>query len=180
MNAGQDRAGNEQVARLRRELDRAFAEPARRAQAGTETLLAIRIAGQGFALRLSALAGLFADRRIIPLPGTAPELLGIAGLRGGLVAVYDLRALLGFPRGESPRWLALVRSGSLTGLAFEELDGSLQVDPHDVSPATGPAHRGLTPEVVRTGGVLRPVLDVASIVETIMRPARHGVRPEER
>jgi purine-binding chemotaxis protein CheW len=165
---------------LRRDFDQAFAAPARRAQAGTEALLAIRVAGEGFALRLSALAGLFADRRIVPLPGTAPELLGIAGLRGGLVAVYDLRALLGFPRGESPRWLALVRGGNLLGIAFDELDGSLQVDPHDVSPATGPAHRGMAREVVRTGGVLRPVLDVASIVETIRRPARHGVRPEER
>ncbi len=173
-------AGMDKAARLRRDFDLTFAEPARLAQADAEVLLALRVAGEGYAVRLAAVAGLFVDRGIVPLPGTGPELLGIAGLRGGLVAVYDLGALLGYPRSESPRWLALLRSGSTVGLAFEELDGTLRVAPQDLSPAAGPAHGGLVREVVRAGSVLRPVVDVASVLETIKRLARRGGSPEER
>jgi chemotaxis signal transduction protein len=166
------------AAALRQAFDQTFAAPAGEARAAAEDLLAIRIAGEAYALRLSGIAGLHADRRIVPLPRAAPELLGVAGLRGSLVAVYDLAALLEYPRSEKPRWIALTAAERSLGLAFEELESFLRLAPQDLTTS------GSTPEkhvrqVAHAGGILRPVVDVASVVETIRRLARRGGPPEE-
>jgi chemotaxis signal transduction protein len=171
--------GNGTAAALRQAFDQTFAASAGAARAATVDLLAIRIAGEAYALRLSGIAGLHADRRIVPLPGAAPELLGIAGLRGSLVAVYDLGALLEYPRSEKPRWTALAANERTLGLAFEELEGFLRLAPQDLT-TSGSAPGKHVQEVAHAGGILRPVVDVASVVETIRRLARRGGPPEER
>lgn len=175
-----DRDGGAAV--LRQAFDGAFAEAAAACNARTEDLLAFRVAGEPYALRLAAVAGLSTDRRIAAFPGVpgVPGLLGLAGVRGGLVAVYGLRALLGLPPGPSPRWIARLRCERAVGLAFDELDGYLRLAPGEVAPAAGPAGEGChVREVARAGDVLRPILDEASIlatIKTLLRAA--GVREE--
>jgi chemotaxis signal transduction protein len=160
----------DRAAALRREFDEAFAAPAE-AAAGAVDLLALRVAGARYALRLSEIGGLHADRRIVALPGAPPELLGLAGLRGSLVAVYDLGAFLGAPRGENPHWVVLAWSDRTVGLAFEQLERYLRVATQDLTLDAESKKRHFR-EVLNVKGEVCPVIDIASIVEKIKGLAR--------
>lgn len=162
---------SERAAALRRSFDQAFAAaPASDDAAATQAFLAIGVGGDNYALRLSEISELFADKKVIPLPSQAADLLGIASFRGVLVAVYDLRILLGYPAGAPPRWLALVADDMNMpfGLAFDQLDGYLDVLPEAVAPAQATEHtRQHLAETVTAAGSGRPVVSVSSILETI-------------
>jgi hypothetical protein len=62
------------------------------------------------------------------VPSEHRELLGIAGMRGGVVAVFDLGALIGAPQPEELRWLVLAKGAPLA-FAFSAFDGQLVVRP---------------------------------------------------
>ncbi len=166
------------AAELRWAFDRSFAEaPAEGAP--VEDFLGIRIGPDPFAVRLAEIAGLFADRTATSLPSSITELLGIAGFRGSIVAVYDLRALLGYPVSEKPRWL-IVAAEMPVGLAFDAFDGHLRI------PRKGGASAELTDnarpyirEVLSLGNVIRPVMRVATILEAVRRRAEVGVPIQE-
>ncbi|MGE0453562.1 MAG: chemotaxis protein CheW [Vicinamibacteria bacterium] len=152
---------------LRGDFDRSFATAERAERAEFTDVLAVRIATQGYALRASDLAGLFKARAVTPIPSPRPELLGLAGLRGRVVPVYDLRLLLGHPRGERPRWLVLAAGPEALALAFDDFEGQFRVAREDLTgagPRTAPKPDG---QAVRTGDVLRRILDVPSLVEAI-------------
>jgi chemotaxis signal transduction protein len=83
------------AAELRETFDASFAN-AHAAEPPPELdLLEIRVAEHGYALRLSQVLALHADRKLVPVPGPRPELLGLVGMRGVVAPVYDLRLLLG-------------------------------------------------------------------------------------
>jgi len=151
---------------LRDAFDLSFAAPRAEATADAEALLAVRVAGRAYALRIGELAGLVPSRRIVPLPAPAPELIGLAGVRGGLVPVYSLGVLLGHGR-DAERWLALCGGQDLLGLSFEEMEDRLQV-PRSEQHAS--AAENTTPhvrEVARWAGAVRPIVSVASILEVL-------------
>ena len=72
----------ERAEQLRAAFDRAFAAPPPGAAATTVDLLAIRCAEQPIALRMSEVLSIHTDRKIVPVPSPAPELLGLFGVRG--------------------------------------------------------------------------------------------------
>jgi purine-binding chemotaxis protein CheW len=153
---------------LRRDFDGDFARPPSSAAAALVDLLAIRVAGDPYALRLDEVAGLAADRRVTPVPSPAPELLGLVGFRGGVHPVYSLRALLGYPAGALPRWLVFLGAGALVGVAVDGYDGHLRVARAELAarPSEARQHVGAIAEVA--GGAL-PVLSVASLRQAITR-----------
>jgi purine-binding chemotaxis protein CheW len=150
---------------LREAFDRSFAEPLAPAVAQTEAFLAVRIAGNAYVLRIGEIAGLFADRVVAPVPSEVPHLLGVSGLRGAIVPVYDLAALLGYPAGAATRWLVLARSREPVALAFEAFEAQLALLPRDVvSAADDRQHvRG----AVRAAGGLRPIAHLPSVLDEI-------------
>jgi len=158
----------QRAADLRHAFDRAFAEPPRSAAAPMEGLLAIGAGGDAYALRLAEITGLFVDKKLAPLPSLVPELLGIAGFRGALVPVFDLRALLGHPAGPPPRWLVLAFPRAPVGLAFDRFDGHLHVPGDAIAKMdrreSGRAH---VHEVVRAAGAMRPIVDLPSVLDAI-------------
>lgn len=93
------------IAEVRRAFDASFAAPeASYDEDEHRNVLAVRAGDGSFAVRLEALAGVEACRKIVHLPGALPGMLGVAGIRGRLLAVYHLGALLGqasFARGSS-------------------------------------------------------------------------------
>lgn len=161
----------EQLAALRRSFDESFASlPA--VQGGTRhDMLAIR-AGRGrLVVPVAQLAGVEAGRKIVPLPGAAPGLLGVAGVRRRLVAVYGLAELLGDAQGQAERrWFLLVGRNGDTALAIEALESYLQVDEGLLRPAAGEAtgHRYVREVLVR-GTELWSVLDVPLLLEDLMQ-----------
>jgi chemotaxis signal transduction protein len=161
----------DRAADLRAHFDRSFAEAPRAAAAATEDLLAIRLGGAPYALRLGELAGLFVDRRVAPVPSAVRELLGIAGFRGAIVPVYDLRLLLGCAATAPPRWLVIAAQLPV-GFGFDVLEGHLRVGTGAI--ATGAAGGALvqTPEP-------RPIVALAAVLAAIAQRAGTAHLPQE-
>ena len=93
---------DQRVAELRLAFDRSFASPATAATGDTEDMLAIRIAGDSYALRMSEMSGLATGKKIALLPSRRPGVVGIASVRGNLLVVHSLSALLGYGLHPSP------------------------------------------------------------------------------
>jgi chemotaxis signal transduction protein len=167
---------------LRLEFDGGFAEPPRTRESALVDLLAVRVGRDAYALRLSEVTGLYADRTLTQMPGASVDFLGIAGFRGAVVPVYDLRVLLGHGGGEPPRWLVLAAAAAV-GLAFDAFDGTLRL-PSDALAAQAP-DTGVGPhvrEVVRSlgsGANLRALIDLGAVIESIRRRVRQASTPSQ-
>ncbi|HUG26322.1 chemotaxis protein CheW [Piscinibacter sp.] len=171
---------------LRRDFDRSFAEPPRARRPPSIDLLAIRLGGDPHALRLSAISGVFASKKLTPLPGASPDLLGIAGFRGSVVPVYDLRMLLGYPASDRPRWL-VVAAAQPVALAFEGLDGYLRLPLDRIARPEQPhASRAHVHELARVADprtpaqAPRPLVDLDSIVAAIRLRVRDNLPLQQR
>ena len=163
---------------LRRNFDRSFAEPPRGRPAAPLDLLAIRLGGEPYALRLAAVAGLFAGKKLTRLPQATPEFLGIAGFRGSIVPVYDLRVLLGGAAGAAPRWL-VVAAASRVALAFDGFDGHLRLPPEGIAQQErADAARPHVRELARVAGLPWPIVDLASVLAAIRAQARQDTPPQ--
>ncbi len=148
---------------LRRAFDLAFAEPPLADIRVRENFLAFRVGTDPFAMRVLDVAGLFADKSITPLPSPVSELLGVAGFRGEVVPVYDLRALLGQPSRTKPRWmvLAITADKASIALAFDGFEGHFRVP-----------HEDIVEDVVKIDGAARAIVRVRAVLERITsRPA---------
>jgi chemotaxis signal transduction protein len=155
------------AAQLRRDFDRAFAQPIQVDTTEEEDLLGIRVGGQACAIRLSEIASVHVGKKVTRVPGSHAALCGIAGLRGSLLPVYDLQQLLGHARAEAPRWLVIAAAAPM-GLAFATFDGCLRVPLRDVLLQAKQADAmQYTHDVVRTAAGIRPILHLPSILEAL-------------
>jgi len=171
-----DRDGSARAAELRREFDRAFAEPARaEAVEAPVPLLALRAGADSCLVRLSDMQGLLARPTIVPLPGPLPELLGLTGVRGALLPVFSLAALRGQAAGGAvPPWMIVVEADGPVGLAFEEMLGYVTLKRSEV--ASLPRGSGAAEtQAARVGDTLRPLIDVSSLVAELKRRAAQAV-----
>lgn len=112
---------------LRSDFDRGFARAPDAAKLAELDLLLLRIGDQRYALPLSQVAALHADRKLTEAPSPRRELLGLVGLRGAVTPVYDLGALLGHETHGVPRWLVQVVGSSPLALAFEHFEAHVRV-----------------------------------------------------
>ena len=185
MNAAHARVA-ERVLELRAAFDRSFAEPARLDVAVREEFLAIRLATQAWAIRLSEIAGLFVDKKITRVPGGHAALLGIAGFRGAILPVYDLAIVLGHPREgvasvvATPRWL-VVAAAAPVALAFDAFERQLRVRGDAILPQqTGHGLRSYAREFVRTKSFAGPIMHLPSVLEVINAKRAEAAPLEER
>lgn len=157
------------TAALRRAFDQSFAVPPAEASEAVEDLLKIKVAGDPYAIRLGDIAGIVARRKVVPVPGGTPDLLGPAGIRGGIVPVFDLELLLGYPRAaEAPPWMVLCRSDDSIALAFPEFEGYARLPKSSIH--LDDTRRSAQPhvkEIARLGAESRPVISIPLIVATI-------------
>lgn len=167
------------LAELRWSFDRSFAEPPPAPSAARYDLLGITIGVDPYAVPLAEVSGIFANRKFTPLPSAIAELLGLVGLRGAILPAYDLRALLGYPRGGPCRWLLLTR-GLEVALAFDRVDGYLRVPRESVMVQQALSSRSRhIREVVRTEPVARPVIHIASVLEQIGHSVHQRAHKEQ-
>jgi len=178
--SGQEHVLGEKAAEFRKAFDRSFANAPYTDQELLEDFLAIRVGSDPYAVHISEVAGLYADKTLIPLPSPVHGLIGITGVRGAILPVYDLRALCGCPAGAKPRWL-MIAAKAFVGLAFDALEGHLRVAQTSSASAetakdTPPYVRG----VLRAGDVVRPVVQVATFLEEIKQRAKAEAIQEDR
>src|SRR6185312_2949550 len=121
------RGMSERVIALRHAFDEAFRRAAHELADDRARLLRLRVGGDAYAFRLDEIASFAAARRIVPLASAVPGLLGLAGLRGTLVPVYSLAALLGRAADdEAPRWFVLCGGAEPVALAFARFEGYVE------------------------------------------------------
>jgi len=145
--------------------------------AAGEDFLAIRIAGDGYAVRLREISGLVKGRRIVACPSQVPEFQGIAGVRGTLVSVYSLPALLGYHIDiERAPWLLLCDREESVGFAFTEFTGFTRALPGQIYCETGSnapsTQSARTAQVLRTGGEVRAIVSIDRLLERCLRQAK--------
>jgi len=174
MIAGRDLAA--QVSELREAFDHTFAEPPLQREEALQKFLAVRAGGALLAFRLAEIAGVAVDRKLTRLPSPIPELLGLAGLRGRLVPVYSLTALLGVaPESTAGRWLVLIAEGHVA-LATEGVAGHLFGQKRDVLPLmSGAPH---CTETLRVADGAYGIVSVPALVKQIASRVA-SVRPRQ-
>ena len=151
---------------LREAFDQSFAEAVGGERPEQLDFLAVRIAGDPYALRLSEIQSLHASRRVVAAPSQLPELLGLAGFRGILTPVYDLAQLLGYGAEPSAKWLVVAQHASPIALAFGGFESHLRVTLDRVSmPEAGTT--GAIRGAVQHGSGALPLLHLPSLVEGI-------------
>ncbi len=171
------------LADLRASFDDAFARPPSSATRDEERLVVLEVAGRRIGVRLAELQGLERTPRVVPLPGAPPRLLGVAGIRGRIVPVYALGALLGGAEpaagaeapavSETGRWLALVGVEEPLGLAVDAVFGLLDLPRAEVARAgereagVGGADARHVVAVARTASGPLPVVSLATVVAEV-------------
>jgi purine-binding chemotaxis protein CheW len=155
----------DRAAELRRAFDATFAARPPEAVPSVE-LLAIGVGGEQLALRVSEMASIHRAGRVQPLPGAPPEMLGLSGIRGRVVPVYDLAGLVGRPSGRAAVWLVLTGT-PVVALAFDQLDAQHRVAERDIVPAT--THERFVRSVTSIDGTTRAILDLRAVWEEVRR-----------
>lgn len=156
---------HQRVAAMADAFDQAFAAPPPPPPDRLERLIGIRAGETAYVLRLDELAGLAQAPPIVSLPLGRPGLLGLVGLRGRMLAVFDLAVLLGHASAPAPRWLALLAGSEPVAVAFSDIESHLLVPPSallSVEGATGPIAQLLTVD-----GVTRPVIDLPALLRSL-------------
>jgi chemotaxis signal transduction protein len=175
---------------LRDAFDRTFALAPVATDDARESVLMVQAGGDPYAIRLSQIAALFADKRVTWLPGSVRELLGVVAVRGAILPVYDLGALLGYAPAASPRWYvtahpafapdgASARQALQVALAFDRFEGHRRVALDDIAVARAEPHAHHVREVVRIDKLARPLVDLSSVVAAIVRLSQSAATAKE-
>jgi chemotaxis signal transduction protein len=171
-------AADLRIVAMREAFDRSFAQPVGEQRPTPHHLLLVRVDDTPYGLRATDSIALAHDRKIVPVPSGMPALLGLCGFRGDALPVFSLAFLLGHAK-KPARWIAVcARGGEHLGLAFDELDGYLALEPTELHALEPRPHPHLSASA-RTEGTTRAIIDIPSILEHIDRQRSELVRPKE-
>ena len=166
------------LARLRGDFDRSFQAAPVQAPS-LEDFLLLRVGGAPFAVRMSEVGGIYADRAVTPLPGSPPYLTGVAGLRGSVLPVYDLGVLLGYPAPEAPhRWFLVVRRKEPLGVAFERFERHLRLENGRTAPTGDGGDRRHIREMLSVDEERIPLVSLAAVAEEADRRGARSLEPQ--
>lgn len=166
---------NRRVREWREAFDQAFAEPPPMPGPAPLDFLGLGLAAQGLshAVALSELASLQPLGTLEPYPGGPEALLGLVALRGAVLPLYDLRALLDLGPSERPGWLLLPRAAPLA-LAFERFDGHWRLPRQACLDAGAAAPHALCPQLLQhpgpQGPVQRPLIALQALCARLQAP----------
>jgi purine-binding chemotaxis protein CheW len=157
---------------LKEAFDHSFAAPPPAARSDFERLVGVRVGveRQAFAFRLTDLSGLSALPALVPLPGAPAACLGVAGVRGRLVPVFDLGLMLGLSSAPA-RWVVLGPVEEPVAFAISELDGYFEA-PHDTLQAALAASPDDPVHAVWRHDVARGILHLPTLLAPLRRIAR--------
>jgi chemotaxis signal transduction protein len=161
----------DRVAQLRGAFDRTFQLPYQLKAKDVEAMIAFRTAGVPLAARVQHITGVIKRGVILPIPSIVSELLGVAVVRAVLVPIFDLAALLGLPHGSEPQWFMLMNRETPIALAFDALEGRVEVERKRFYVDETSSHRKHIHQLAEIGSVVRAVIDVPGIMEAIRQSA---------
>jgi purine-binding chemotaxis protein CheW len=106
-------------------------------ESAQESVVVVRLGGCRYGLPMAAVAEVGRLPVLTRVPGLPDWVAGAANWRGRVLAVLDVRPLLGGSRGaldRRGRMVVLTRGGVSAGLLVEDVDGTRAVDPAQVEP----------------------------------------------
>ena len=136
-------------------------------------LILIRVGGAPMALRMDEVAGLARQRKVVGVAGSvSPGLRGLAGIRGQLLVVYSLGAIVDGASSSSAYepedWLAMCARDRSVALSFGQFEGYREVratDLHELGAREAPIrHAGA---LLRDVQGSRTVVSVLSVIEKL-------------
>jgi chemotaxis signal transduction protein len=123
----------------------------------------VRSGGEHYALAVEAVREIAKIGAITPVPGAAAEILGVWNLRGDVMAVIDLAALLGLGREAEPGRIVVAEQGDLrAGLVVESV-----VDVGPLPEALEPADSEFVSAAVLVDGVPVGVIDLGAALGAV-------------
>jgi chemotaxis signal transduction protein len=157
---------------LRQDFDRTFAMPPALASQEVEDLIMIRVAGDPYAIRLLDITEIVNERKVVSVHAVTPDLLGLAGIHGGMVPVFSLSSILGYGTDPiSPRWMILCGTEEPISLAFSDFEGYLRLPASalhvDENVSATREHVKYVNQVASTPEGVRAVINIAQIMATI-------------
>jgi chemotaxis signal transduction protein len=170
------------AAEMRMAFDQTYAvAPASQAVEPIEDLLAIRLGGHPYALRTTEVSAFVRSPKVVALPSLILELEGVAGIRGGIVPVYSLSALLGCGREEQQRWCVLCGSEEPVAFAFSDFEGYIRAGRSQIYAASQDDLTGeLVQQVIRTPEIIRPIVSLPAVAEMIKKRCSRELTPREK
>lgn len=145
-------AGNdtpEERERILQERAAAVARTREETQAGGMPVLAFKISGERYAVEVGAVFQVVDATGLTPLPATPPWVLGAILARTRVVAVLDLRALLGLEGGgmsDLSKVVVLEDAGELFGVAVEDLEGRIDLERDKLASASDGPFAWIAPD----------------------------------
>ncbi len=119
---------------LAKAFDASFAEPISDRRVVTRDYLVLRLEGRLFAIRVDELASVHKQRTIAPLPSPPRSCLGLAGVRGQVVVVYDFGELVGQGSARSGGWLLQSKKNPEVAFAVPEAERYLRAKADEFVP----------------------------------------------
>ncbi len=152
---------------LRHAFDRTFQLPYQLATKSVEPMIAFRTAGVALAVRVQHITRVIKRGVILPVPSIVPELLGVAAVRGLLVPVFNLAALLGLPPSGEPQWFLLVNRETPVAFAFDGLEGRVEVEQAHLYVDETSSQCKHIHQLAEVGSTVRAVIDIRGLMEEI-------------
>ena len=105
----------------------------------TSSHLLVRVGDEQYALPIGDVVEVARLSELTPVPGAPSAVLGVHNLRGQVVPVVDLGAIVGMPRSDARAAVVIVDdAGDLAGLAVDALLDVAAVDAEASGTAEGP------------------------------------------
>lgn len=141
------------------------------ADALTNGLVTVAVAGQFFGVPLPRVKHVFVPDRVSPVPLAPAEVMGLLNLRGRIVTALDLRTRLGLPLrvpGDPMVALGVEKGGEMFGLIGDKAGEAMWTAESGIEPA--PANLDarwarLCAGLCRLDGGLLTVLDVDRVLD---------------
>jgi purine-binding chemotaxis protein CheW len=135
----------------------------------TSLFLIVRMAGETVALPAGDVESVVEIESIVPAPGAAPHLAGLAALRSRVVTVVDCAASLGFSsvEGEARREAVVaVIEGHPYALLVDGVEDVVEVEGgvEELTAQAAPGWRRIARGLVHAGDRMLLLVDVASLV----------------
>lgn len=135
--------------RMRRDYWRQLEEQTESEEGATRDFVLLRLASEWFGVACEQSREVLRVPRLVPVPRVDAQIAGIVNVRGRVVAVTDLRALFGLPRGETDKnsRLILVEAAGMTTVLLADEVRDIRTIVLDEVEATTQAFGALSPEV---------------------------------
>lgn len=172
---------SQRLQKIKDDFDRSFSSPLSLQASEKENLLSIQVGKNYFAFKVSEILWLLRYQKVLALSNDAPGFLGVAGLQGRLVPVYDLAFLLGseVDGQNNPAWFIVCGKNERVGLAFSDLREYISPSKDEIQTSGGEHRKNehICGWVKHSKGLIQ-IVSVSSVFNSIKK--RIGVGAAER